>query len=725
MPDTGTTTAFEAGYQAGQSIGVLIVCLLIFLPALHCFLIFRRPATNAKCVLSLGILTSSILLAAIIGVATRNHPNLIWLGGVAGLALFAALIGAIVLAIIGLVEYHGRKGQYNQGKIHAIITLALCSLFFCLMILAAYKGFEKARLRAVELKTQQSKPDEWLTFEDMNFRFKVPPKPWVQLNAKKLNTNCTVAFMNARPEVYVMVIPEKVGDGQISTDSLVEIVIAKLRSNTSSVRILKQTPDTRHGLNGVQLEVTARAANYDLRYGFWMCATNGYLYQVIAYGRADQADAVREKSKEMFSRFELIDYQRVAPRLVNVASKDFQSTNFQYSVRVAHSAFRPSPTMARSVPAAEFCAWDETSSVGVFVIPVFMMDQHPELEALTQALLGLMEISYPNDDISHEKQITEGNLKGIGFSYERVNSYGKYSYRIKVLKGQGYGYLAGAFDLPKGKDDAKILEEALARVEFPTEPAPPVKSQDFNSRERDRHALVFNQLGLFYYKTRHYENSATYFKLAFEFDRKNSVYLQNFLNASSNLGRHREALDYLEDNPATLAASRQLRAAQAFLELQLQQTDQAVTNFAAVFAEGYQNDDYFTQYINLLSQTKQQDVAIAAVQKYLEQKDSLTVRLLQAHLYSQKKEYTKAINLLKVQREKFPFNSELSLALADDFFHSGLYRESVEICQRLTDDQTDSGAVFYLKGCGEFGLKRYREAKTAFEIALKKIPNSP
>ena len=80
--------------------------------------------------------------------------------------------------------------------------------------------------------------------------------------------------------------------------------------------------------------------------------------------------------------------------------------------------------------------------------------------------------------------------------------------------------------------------------------------------------------------------------------------------------------------------------------------DSALTNFGALFAEGYRNDAYFADYVTLLAKARQQDAAMEAVQNYLKESDSAAIRLLEARLYKQKKNFTKAIDLLKAQCSK-------------------------------------------------------------------------
>lgn len=474
----------------------------------------------------------------------------------------------------------------------------------------------------------------------------------------------------------------------------------------------------------MEIESEARVQAYHIFYRHWLCVTNGYAYQITAWGSFEDADAVRARTERLFSSFTLIDSQRQASRATKVVD-DFHSQLFGYTVKLGGLGWRPSPLIAKNLPAAEFTGWDENKKVALFVIPVCLLDQNPPLEALTQAMAELAGIAYPGTEIMDEKPINEGDLSGVEFGYERADLGGKFVYRIKILRRRQWAYLLGSYYQVKQQDDRKILEDALARVEFVPNTFPiqdPVA--EFNERDKNRHGLVFNQLGLFHYKARQFEKSAAYFQTAFEFERNSPVFLANAANAYLNIGKRQEALEYLERNPSLLATNNSVRATQAYLQMQLGQTDKALTNFRALFTEGYRNDDYFVDYITLLSQTRQQDVALAAVEDHLKDHDSAAVRLLEARLYLQKKNFNKAIELLKTQTHKYPYNAELALSLADAYCQAGLYSEAVAACQQLIDTQSDSASVYYVKGRGEFGLKRYREAKASFEVALKRAPAS-
>jgi tetratricopeptide (TPR) repeat protein len=724
---TPGSAPFDAGYHAGQVAGRILAYVLLAALAGKCFSIARRPAANTKCALSLGVLLCSLGVASLIGtVVGQLSPALRVLAVLGGFATLLVIIATVVLAIVGLVEYRTANGRYTQGRAQAIWTLSLAFCFLCLTLFGFVRALQ-AGLSANGRAAQANQPaaGQWLVFDDLNFKIRSPGKPWVQLDAKKINKSAAVAFTRTQPQVFFMIIAEKAAmNPALTSESIVEIAKANLRSATVTSQELKEIPMRRQGLDGVLMETDAQTRAYRTLFRHWICATNGYVYQIVAWGSFDDAAAVRVMSEELYSSFTLLDFQRQVSGAGNGAA-DFHSDLFGYGVKMGGSGWRPSPLTAKDIPAAEFAAWDEYKNVGLFVIPVCLMGQDPQAEAATQALCDAIALAYPGPDVHDEKPVVQGKLSGVEFGYDRPGTQGRLVYRVRVLKDEQWAYLLGAYYEPLRKDDGAILEEALARVEFPEQPAPPSNlAQQFSQQDKRRHGLFFNNTGLFYYKERQFEKSVACFQTAIGFDPQSGVYLVNAANALENAGKRRDALDLIESNPSLLAANQAVRAARADLQFQLELVDSALTNYSALFAEGFRNENSFVNYVILLNQTRQQDLALSAVENYLKENDSAAVGLVLAKLYEQKKNVPKAIELLKEQTRKHPYNVELSLSLADAYCQAGLYSDAAGICQQLIDSKSDTAGALYLKGCCEFGLKRYREAKATFETALKEDPAS-
>ena len=118
----------NAATESGRFIGQIFVWVALLVGDLKCWSISRRPATNTKCALSLMIVFLAMLIAGGIGAMIRvlgTTPGLAVLEGILGLGMLAALVTAIVLAILGLIEFSNQGDVYTQGKAQAIWTLVL------------------------------------------------------------------------------------------------------------------------------------------------------------------------------------------------------------------------------------------------------------------------------------------------------------------------------------------------------------------------------------------------------------------------------------------------------------------------------------------------------------------------------------------------------------------------------------------------------------------------
>ncbi len=716
-------TQHEEARRAGEFVGFLIILLLFGYPALRSFIIARRPTTNTKCALSLGILLICVILSVVLTIILRlRHEYPGWIGLVA-LAILAGMVTSGILAILGLIEYSRKKEVYAQGRAQAIWTLSLLSLILAQLLFQQLSKPSRDRRAYFDSSAGQPKPGQWLTFEDLNFKIRAPGPPWVQVQSEDNDTNVVILFTLPNESVVCKILAEKGSTNSVG--NLVELAKAQLRDSSDYVEVLKQEPEHRRGLNGIFIESDARLPKNRLLHRHWICETNGYVYQLMAFGKLAESALVRSKSEELFSTFSPVHPQGWGVLVADEAGA-FQSKLYGYSVRDPDRKWRSSTAMAKNLPIAEYTGWNDQESLGLFVIPVCLLGQNPPEESLKHAMIQVLGFAGPGADIRNEKATTHRGLSGVHLRVEASGDGDRYDYHLEILRNENWAYLLGAYTAKDSvRDNVRKLDRALNQVVFHTPTnVPPELEARFNDQDKHRHGLVFNGIGLFYYNARQFENSADWFQKAFAFDPKNNVFLLNVANALRNAGMDREALDRLEKHPRILAESQPARAAQASLQLRLENVDQALANFSALFAEGYRDDNAFVEYVSLLSQTRQLEVALGAVERYLKSNDSATMRLLEARLRKQKGDFAKAIELLRTQIAKYPYNAELALCLADAYRQKGSYAEALEVCQKLIGNQGETAEVLHSRGCSELGLKRYREAKSTFEAALKKAPNS-
>jgi len=707
--------------EAGRFTGQAIVWIALLGGAWKCWSISRRPTTNTKCALSLMILLLAFVVGSSAGIfasSVGTSPVMAVVIELVSLLTLGMVATVIVLAILGLIELSTRPGVFVQGRAQAIWALALAGVIG----LIAGVGFVSGILRSGRswATAGTGRPGQVLTFDDLNFRFRSPSRPWVSYDASKLNKVSKLGFMRRYPEAYFSVIAERIGsDRDFSSAQLAEIGKAHLQAAAQSSRILSEAPWRTNGLDGLVTESEAQVGQLSLYYLHCYIATNGYGYQLVGYGRSQDRQRIAGELRQMFSRFELVDPNRVASAGGAAFRTNFVSQQQDYVVRLTNSPWHVFESLEKQLPDAEFGASRGDSCF--VVVPVWLGDEQPDTETLSAGLLAVVSIAYPNEKLTNRKQLTQGDVHGVQFDFSRDIDGQTLRYRLRVLQQESRAYLVAAWS--QRREPEAILEDALGRVQI-VKPAFRLRSAEasLTSREQKVRGVVLNAAGLHEFNLGEYEKALPLFCAAARASSQESLYARNALQAWRHLERPKEALEFIAAQPASLMAVPDVRAWQAFFQAQAALTDLALTNYGKLFAEGYRSDLHFPVYINLLNLQRQYDLALGQVAKYLEKEDSISGRLLEADIYRLKRDFPEAISVLKVQHEKAPFNSQVSGALAETSLQAGFYKEALEISQGMAKASRDSAYVQFLKGRSELALKWYREAKTSFEAAVKLAP---
>jgi tetratricopeptide (TPR) repeat protein len=710
--------AFEAGRIAGQ----VFIWVALLAGALKCWLISRRPTTNAKCVLSLmlvllafAVASASSALTADIGTSPVSAIGT----GLLGVAAILLLITAIVLAILGLVEFYAQRGVYIQGNAQAIWALSLIAVLF----VCAGVGFVAALQRSLRAGAEQSRPGKILTFDDLNFRFSAPDRPWITFNASTLNKDSKVSFMRQGPEEYFFIIAEKLGtQSGFDSQQLADLGKAHMQAAAASARVVSERTLRVRGLEGLLVDTEAQIGMYQLHYRNWYVVTNGFAYQLVAYCRTEDQQRTDGELEGLLSRFELIDPNRMAV-LGNGFATNFYSPRHHYAATVANSTWHRFAALDKTCPMAEFGASQGDSCF--VVIPASLKGQELGLDALAASFLATMNIAYPNENLTGQRRLSEGDLQGEQFDFSRDLNGIAFHYRFKILQGNGEGYLVAAWTQRRLADAEAVFTDAFARVQFSSASNSFELTSSGNepsAQELKTQAFVLNQAGLYHGKQGDYEKALPLYRAAAQANSQESIYVINALSIWQHLDRPKEALAFIDTLPANQLALPEIRANQAWFQAEASFIEPAVTNYAALFAAGYRSNTDFTEYVNLLAELKNYDAALAAVQDYLKTEDSVAVRLLEAEVYRLKKDLPKAISLLKDLRQQAPFNTQVANALAETFILAGQFTEALGISQDLIRDNGTSANACYLKGRSELGLKWYREAKSSFAEAARLAP---
>jgi tetratricopeptide (TPR) repeat protein len=709
----------DAAFSTGVFLGRLIVFVTPLIFMILAAVALGQPRANKKCLLSLIILLGGMVVA--------TAPQMIFVDSafravateIASGIFLVSIVTSAVLAIIGLAEYK-RMGS-RKGRASAIVALSLTGLILIGILCAVGAGMAARRNGVRPLVAASQNSGQPFVSGSLNFVF-VVPSPWVRLDTASLSPSSALSLTRANPTMFSAFIVERPGvESVISTQSMVDLVKAHMQSAATSVSNWRQISMPLHQMDGVLLTFDAQVPGQSFSYAQWIGAYHGFVYQLMAWTSQDNRAALIDDAMPLFQNLQLIDPNLEAHSAGYGPAADFHSLTNGFGVKLAGTNWsKPIQGLFQIAPNAEFGVEDPNSDFFV-VIPLALSGHDPDLEMLTSAFLSCYNTQYPGDAILEQRKIDHGPLEGYALRFTRTNASGELQNRAEVLKGNGFAYLLIAST--KNTDeaaDARMME-VLKRAQFDAAPQPP-DLKLLTTREKQARAALFNAIGQAYYRDKRFEQAFEYFKESRGQDAGNAIYALNATDSYIATGQYRAALDDLRGWLGASEPSNKMRARLAFLQSQTGAVDDALKTYASIFDAGYRDDDYFTLYINLLAQSKQHDAAISETNKYLEQNDSLPIRMLLANVYVRTGQSQKAVDTLLEQQEKYPENSQLGISLAEVFITAGRYAEAVEQCAKLCDNGRGTSTSYFLKGRAEYGLKHFREAKASLESALELEP---
>jgi tetratricopeptide (TPR) repeat protein len=707
-------------YSAGRYSGQIFVFVGVLAGVLKCWSISRRSTTNTKCALSLMFILSALLVSSSFSYLSQfdsiARARIIVIP-LTALLFLGCLITGLILAILGLVEMSQRPQDFVQGRAQAIWALVLSGVFFVMVIIGVAAGLNRAgHLPGSNPAIRANQP---LTFQDLNFRFRAPERPWVAVNMAKINKDAKIGFTRQNPEAYFLIMAEKIG-ADFSSEQLAELGKARLAAVADSSQVLSESPLALKGLQGVAVESEVSLRGHAIYYRHWYLATNGFAYQLIGYGPSREKARISQEIESLCRRFELLDTGQVATGGTPFHT-DFFSPKYQYSVSVLNSPWHTFASLEKNLPEAEFGA--SRGDTCFAVIPVSLAGEHPDLESLTAGLLAMMGVQFSDAELKERKPYTSGALEGVQYDYDRDEDNKPFHYHFGILRGTETAYLLAAWTQRRGPDGEKFLADAFSRAHFSTGPKLLSSASDeFSSQERKTQAFVMNHAGQFRFKQSDYELALPLFRAAARISGGEKVYVINSLMSWSHLERPREALDFLAAQRPALLQSPDVRVWQAHFQAEGSLLEQALTNYAGVFSGGFRDEARFAEYVNLLNESRQFTNALAAIESYRHGEDSLTLRLLEAQTYRLQGEPKKAISLLKAEQQKAPTNSRVAGELVESSLAAGLFNDALQVSTEMANRNRDSAYPLFLKGKSELGLKWYREAKLSFEAAARLAP---
>jgi len=295
-----SSAAFQAGYQLGQAVALIVPILLSLVGAFWCGAILARPDVNRKGVGALLTVFAGWTLALILTTAQKAVSGGLGFSFAIAGVVAATVVAAVCLSITSLMD----EGDYVQGRGQGIAALCLSGIMGLVLVFGMSMGLSKA---AQGMAVAAASNGQSIERDAERFRIKALPRPWVETNAKKLNPLASLGLMRTRPEAYFIVIAEKLPPGSVlDLDSYSAAVQSNLLNGSPDAKVLSQAPETLNGKSGLRLLCTGRYSGMDFVYRYWLNVSDGTAYQIVSWTLGKEPSGLLTQTEPVFSALEIL-----------------------------------------------------------------------------------------------------------------------------------------------------------------------------------------------------------------------------------------------------------------------------------------------------------------------------------------------------------------------------------------------------------------------------------
>ena len=344
------------------------------------------------------------------------------------------------------------------------------------------------------------------------------------------------------------------------------------------------------------------------------------------------------------------------------------------------------------------------------VVPLSLMGQEHRLDALSAALLGSLDMSYPEPSLRRVRavegrgvvgQVLSGTFEAEGTTFER---------EVRLVRAEGRGLMLYAWwDRAQGGELASRMRGLLDAIEIEPGQASPGRGE-LHGRLRTAHAEHWERLGDRAFNEdpqralRCYEEA-----LVLE---PSGARLAKQLSCLSQDASYHEALRRLERAPAALVRSPELLTWRGFLLAHLDRQREASAAYAQAFSGGYRSDEDMGAYLGLLWELERRREARQALQRYLAGGPAPDLVCQHALRLAEGEDGEEALRLLDALPPVVASETRVRvLQLMGD------HARAVELCEQLIRQELASAQTYYDKGYSEYELRWYRRARVSLEKA--------
>ncbi|MBT8098640.1 MAG: hypothetical protein KJO82_02765, partial [Gammaproteobacteria bacterium] len=535
--------------------------------------------------------------------------------------------------------------------------------------------------------------------------------------------NASFAAMRFDPLVFTMTIVEDLGV-EMDVDQYAGIIETTTRTNfrngkleTGIDRVGEITID---GVDAVMLAFTGSTNGTQASYIVTTFVKGTLAYQLTVFASGTATPELRAEAERLASAFSFLGDAPVRDDVVKMVDA-YTSDPFGYRLSADPESWFPWADLHDDYPFADTGALGG-KGYGAAILPFCWTGAPPTQLAMLDVFMERFGEDYPSDFITAEKPVSRDGLSGLHLAGQDFAGDDMYSYHFWVVSNDSCAYAVSAWG-PADLDDTDADLMAFWD-DFTAAGSPTVFEPDANMEDKVRNAFFLNQAGMHYYEARSNREAFRFLSQAADLDPLEPTYLLNGLRALSDLNAYQEAYDWLHERIERHPGHQVVRSWDAWLSFQIGEIETATKMYAALFRDGYREDDEFGIYLGLLADEQKWDEIDATFDAYADGNLTDKLRRLKASLLSRRGSYVEALQILESMSEGRPFNAELAYAKIEVFDAMENAAGILEQADLLVEHKYESLDSWFYKGYAEYMLRSYVKSRESFEQAQKYSPTN-
>ncbi|MEO8350275.1 MAG: DUF3857 domain-containing protein [Chthoniobacteraceae bacterium] len=545
-----------------------------------------------------------------------------------------------------------------------------------------------------------------------------PPSGWSEVGPKAIgNAAAAAAYRHASPEVFMVLVPEKLGTA-MDLETYAGVMVSNLGL---AAEVLEQTNDevALNGLNFRRIRSCTRlkTSPLDIYYEHWLATKGGYFWQLMFWGAVRDRNAVAAEAEKFVENFRVLDPKHEVS--VTGTLVDVDRSEHGYATHLASQGWNADRegTLCTD-PEIAFAAVRPTEAL--VVMPIHFGQPAPDLEAVTRGLVGGLGFPWPLPAaVTDRKPFPIEHGEGEELTTTRTVEGREFIYQLRIVRWEQDAVLVAAWAQTKGGD----FERARAAIESIDLHPPQGEAKPPSRAWKPVRETVLNQAGLSYFKRQDFESAARWFACAFDVSKSDPVFLDNAANSLQNLEKFDEALALVRKSADQFPKAWDLQLRKAALLVQTGDPAAGNAHFLSLLENGLKTEDQLLNWINFLGGLDHHALAETAAKSWNARQATPKTQMWEAQTVVEQKDLPRAIGMLEKLASENPTDESIIGVFGETLNEASEYSRAAEVAQGFLDSGKESPRALQVLGWSQMGRKWFRDAKSTFERAAALRPD--